>query len=264
MVKTDSAGNEEWTRTYGGSSSDVGYDIQPTADGGHIIVGHTLSYGAGLHDAYLIRLAPATMPLFSAIPDSLWFGSVSVGDTLVDRVIVKNTGTADLIITSVTSSNPYFSVSPASVSIPPDSSAPFDVQFSAPVPGIQDGVLLFHHNGAASPDSVFVQADVITGIAADEVGIPRAFALEPNYPNPFNPATTIRYRLPRPEHVRLTIYNLAGQTVRTLLNAPLPAGVHTGVWDGRDDRGREVASGVYLYRLSAGDFIQTRKMILIR
>ena len=264
VVKTDSSGNEAWNRTYGGGSSDVGYDIQPTADGGYIIAGHTLSYGAGLHDAYLIRLAPATMPLFSVTPDSLWFGSAAVGDTLVDSVMVQNVGTAELIITSVASSNPYFSILPASAIIAPDSAVPFEVEFSAAVPGMQDGVLLFQHNGQSSPDSIFVQADVITGIVADDAAIPRAVVLEPNYPNPFNPSTTIRYQLPRSANVRLVIYNLAGQAVRTLLNAPVAAGAHSQVWDGRDDRGQTVSSGVYIYRLTAGHVTQSRKMILIR
>lgn len=264
LVKTDSAGNQEWNTTYGGSSSDVGYGVQQTSDGGYIIAGHTLSYGAGLHDVFLIRLAPPAMPLFTVTPDSLWFGGAAAGDTLVDSVIVQNTGNADLIIASTTSSNAHFSISPASATIAPDSAAPFYIQFSAATPGSQHGFLVFHHNGSSSPDSVFVQADVITGFGGEEGGIPKAFAMGPNYPNPFNPSTTIRYQLPQAGEVRLVIYNLVGQPVRTLLNARVEAGVHNQVWDGRDDRGEEVSSGVYLYRLTANGYTRSRKMVLIR
>lgn len=264
VVKTDSTGNEAWSSTYGGSSSDIGYDVQQTSDGGYIITGHTLSYGAGLHDVFLIRLAPPAMPLFTVTPDSLWFGSAAAGDTLIDSVAVQNTGTADLVITSITSSNTHFSIFPASGTIAPDSTAQFYIQFSAPAPGSQQGFLVFHHNGPSSPDSVFVQADVITGFAADEGEITPAFAVEPNYPNPFNPSTTIRFQLPRAGDVRLVIYNLMGQPVRTLLSARAPEGVHKQVWDGRDDRGKEVSSGVYIYRLTTKDFTESRKMVLIR
>lgn len=265
VVKTDAGGNEEWSNTYGGGSSDVGYDVKQTADGGYIIVGHTLSSGAGLHDVYLIRLAPESTPGFSVTPDSLVFGNVSVGDTLIDSIAVQNNGNADLVISAITSSNSLFSVFPTSGTIAPDSTAQFYVQFSADtLPGIQQGVLLFHHNGLTSPDSVFVQADVITGIASDEGILPRAFALRQNYPNPFNPSTTIRYQVPQSNDVKLVIYNMLGQTVRTLVDTRVPAGHHSVEWDGRDDGGKEMASGVFLYRLTAQDFVQSRKMLLIR
>lgn len=264
VVKTDSAGNEQWSSTYGGSSSDIGYDVQQTFDGGYIITGHTLSYGAGLHDVFLIRLAAPPMPWFTVTPDSLWFGSAAVGDTLTDSLAVHNTGTADLVISSATSSNPHFSIFPASGTISPDSTAQFYIQFSASTPGSQQGFLIFHHNSPSSPDSVFVQADVITSIGGKEREIPQAFAVAPNYPNPFNPSTTIRYQVPQSGEVRLVIYNLTGQPVRTLLNTRVEAGLHTQLWDGRDDQGEQVSSGVYIYRLTANGYTSSRRMVLIR
>ncbi|MCK5407381.1 MAG: T9SS type A sorting domain-containing protein, partial [Candidatus Krumholzibacteria bacterium] len=87
-----------------------------------------------------------------------------------------------------------------------------------------------------------------------------------NYPNPFNPVTTIHYGLKEPVQVTLEIFNVAGQRVRTLVDeqqAPR-AGGFTVRWDGMNDRGDSVASGVYFYRLRAGTFMQTRKMALLR
>lgn len=95
--------------------------------------------------------------------------------------------------------------------------------------------------------------------------VPRQFALDQNYPNPFNPATEISYSLPRPAEVRLEIFNLLGQKVRSLLHhEKQAAGRCTVFWDGRDDFGRSAASGIYLYRITAGDFIRTMKMTLLK
>jgi len=93
---------------------------------------------------------------------------------------------------------------------------------------------------------------------------PTEFDLAQNYPNPFNPETTIRYRLTQQESVTLDVFNLLGQKVRTLVNETVDAGAHSVRWDGRDANGYPTASGVYLYRLQAGEFTATRKMMLIR
>jgi len=93
---------------------------------------------------------------------------------------------------------------------------------------------------------------------------PRSFGLAQNYPNPFNPVTTIRYEIPKPARVTLEVYNLLGQKIRTLVDAYRSAGSYTATWDGRDEDGKEIASGVYFYRLSAGEFTAIRKMIFVR
>lgn len=90
------------------------------------------------------------------------------------------------------------------------------------------------------------------------------FRLRQNYPNPFNPSTIIPYRLERAGHTTLAIYNSLGQRVRTLVNGPLPAGSYTVRWDGRNGSGVPVPSGVYFYRLKAGGFDRSMKMLLVR
>ncbi|HTO93734.1 MAG TPA: choice-of-anchor D domain-containing protein, partial [Bacteroidota bacterium] len=95
--------------------------------------------------------------------------------------------------------------------------------------------------------------------------VPRSFALEQNYPNPFNPSTTITYLLPAPADVRLEILTVLGQRVRALESGYRPAAAHTVVWDGRDDRGQAVSSGVYFCRLTAGgNMVRTRKLLLVK
>ncbi len=92
--------------------------------------------------------------------------------------------------------------------------------------------------------------------------LPAAFALEQNYPNPFNPTTAIAFALPRASQVTLEVYNVLGQKVRTLVDGMHQAGYYSVVFDGRDDARKELASGVYLYRLRTDTDTQTHKMIL--
>jgi spore coat protein A len=94
--------------------------------------------------------------------------------------------------------------------------------------------------------------------------VPKSYALGQNYPNPFNPTTAMSFALPRAGNVELMVYNVRGEEVRTLANGMYAAGKHTIAWDGRDNSGKSVASGIYFSRLRAGDFQQVRKMVLLR
>jgi hypothetical protein len=105
-----------------------------------------------------------------------------------------------------------------------------------------------------------------TGVESleDEEGSPASFSLKQNYPNPFNPGTVIEYSLPKGSSVEIVVYNILGQKVRTLLDECQRAGRHRVLWDGRDDKGKEVSSGIYLYRIKTSEFAQTKKMVLLR
>ncbi|MEW6755228.1 MAG: FG-GAP-like repeat-containing protein [Candidatus Latescibacterota bacterium] len=105
-------------------------------------------------------------------------------------------------------------------------------------------------------------------LEAGVVPVPRTFGLEPNYPNPFNGSTVIRFSLPVPGVMELAVYNLAGQRVATLVRGQRPAGTHAVTWDGRDGEGQPLATGVYLCHLraggQAGGLEDTRKVLLAR
>lgn len=101
----------------------------------------------------------------------------------------------------------------------------------------------------------------VTGSQTPEVN---AFRLVQNYPNPFNPNTTIRYEIPAPCHVRMKIYDVNGRLVRTLVDMQRDSGPHIVTWDGTDNHGRAVASGIYFYRVTAGSFAGTKKMVLLK
>lgn len=99
-----------------------------------------------------------------------------------------------------------------------------------------------------------------------EVLIPKRISLSQNYPNPFNPTTIIRFYIGGRTSIptTLTIYNILGRKVRTLLDEPQKPGRHEVVWDGKDDHGQDLASGIYFYRIKVGNFVQAKKMLLLK
>ena len=94
--------------------------------------------------------------------------------------------------------------------------------------------------------------------------VPEEFALHQNYPNPFNPITTIQYDIPFDGNVKLVIYDMMGREVRTLVNNNTNAGFQSVTWDATNNFGNNVGAGVYIYQIKADDFIQSKKMILLK
>jgi hypothetical protein len=99
---------------------------------------------------------------------------------------------------------------------------------------------------------------------APTANLPKEFGLSQNMPNPFNPTTVVSFALPKDVKVNLSVYNVLGQQVKTLVDDVMRAGNQTVTWDGTDARGNQVSSGVYFYKLRAGDFSDTKKMLLLK
>lgn len=141
---------------------------------------------------------------------------------------------------------PYYSVAPANASL---------VTVAEPLPTADI-------NFELTPTTI---VDILTGVEEKESSrLPQRYALHQNHPNPFNPETVISYELPEASYVKLSIYNLLGQRVAQLVDEDQGAGYHRIVWSGVDDEGRKLTSGVYLCRMEAGDFVQVRKLVLVR
>ncbi len=117
---------------------------------------------------------------------------------------------------------------------------------------------------AGCPDGLYYLKLDSTGHEPNDPNLPSEISLEQNYPNPFNPVTNIEYRLPERTSVSIEVFNSAGQKVATLVDGERPAGRHSIKWDGTDDSGIRVSSGIYLYRLSAGNNSESRKMLLLK
>ncbi|MCY3764725.1 MAG: T9SS type A sorting domain-containing protein [Gemmatimonadetes bacterium] len=135
--------------------------------------------------------------------------------------------------------------------------------------------LIFKTEGAASSGDFRVSEGVLIGLdgAIDRLtnvdldrlsSLPGEYELDQNVPNPFNPSTVIGYRIPEAGPVRLAIYNLLGQEVRVLVDLYMEAGSFTATWDGKDEMGRQVSSGIYLYRIQAGGFSASRRMLFLK
>jgi hypothetical protein len=140
--------------------------------------------------------------------------------------------------------------------------------------GFSDVRLRFHFtsdstknyaNGWMVDDVMIHIGELQTGITNKETDRTAAdFVLNDNYPNPFNPETTIEYELPQAGPVRLEVYNILGQKIKTLIDQNQVAGVHRVVWNGKNELSEAVASGIYLYRIQSQDFEATKRMLLIR
>jgi len=117
----------------------------------------------------------------------------------------------------------------------------------------------FHGN---KPDIGALESSWMTSVDTKNTDMIHHFMLYPNYPNPFNPSTTIQYQIPKRSKVALRIYNIMGQEIRTLVSGYESAGLKSVIWDGRDNKGNKVTSGIYLYRIQVDNFIKTKKAVL--
>lgn len=109
-----------------------------------------------------------------------------------------------------------------------------------------------------------ITLQILTGVDGEKSNLPTSYALDQNYPNPFNPTTTIRFALPNSSMTKLVVYDVLGREVRTLINNNTDAGYHEIVWNGRNNLGSQVASGMYIYRIESGSFISTKKMMMLK
>jgi subtilisin family serine protease len=137
---------------------------------------------------------------------------------------------------------------------------------SVAAPSARIRVYLYDSEGVMGYDSSDLPFRITGTTAVDvaEGGVPRVHALFQNVPNPFNPTTWIKFELPSASRAQLEVFSVDGRRVRTLLDQPLPAGRYRLVWDGRNDQSRPVASGVYLYRIRAGSYVSSRRMLLLK
>jgi 5'-nucleotidase len=219
-------------------------------------------YGAeimGVMEALLGLIDPATQSWDFLLQSSglcftidstvrgLQLGQVLINDQPINRAAVYNVVSSNRVVGYL---QDPFGVSPANLTIHPVSVFQVATEFVAAI-----DTLNFCSTGC----------NVVTGIGFNQfTGIIKNFELKQNYPNPFNPETTIPFTLSRNNYVVLEVYDILGRKIRTLVNAQLSAGDYKFTWNSRDDRGQLVASGIYFYRITAGDKRAVKRMTLTR
>ena len=132
-------------------------------------------------------------------------------------------------------------------------------------PGFYESKVVVESMTTNEKDTVDLQLTVETAnVGVDQSTIPLVFSLGQNYPNPFNPITQIKYGLPEDAMVNITLYDIMGRTIHTLVKSRQTAGYRSIQWNGTNDKGKSVSAGMYFYSIQAGEFRQTKKMVLLK
>ncbi len=225
-----------------------------------VVVTAKNNHGLLVSDTFSVTILSVNdTPIFSNLPDTLYFkndSSISLNiweyvddvETQDSLLTYQFTTTNDSLITHYNEKNGILSLS-------------VENDFVGNVDLIIEAV---DDSNALAKDTSLVIVEKATSVKDATARIPKEFRLYQNYPNPFNPETVIKYQIPEACHITLRIYDMLGREVRTLVEEEKPAGLYEVGWDGENDHGQRVASGVYFYRLEAMDLIQTRKMVFLQ
>jgi len=284
VVKTDANGDSLWTRAYGGEFPDQAYFMQQTEDGNYIITGYTDSFGAGSDDVWLVKVvgeAEEPAVTIEIIPDDPPVTVPQGGSFGYTGTVTNNTEDPQITDIWVMAVGPEKEVYGPFKEFEDVPLAPSQSRSRHLTQGVPNAAPLGFYNYIAYcgdypstvMDSSFFQVEVVEGVGSSQEGwvltgsflegdladLPSEFALLSNYPNPFNASTVISYELPVSSHVKLEIYNLFGQKVATLVDGEQQAGYRSVVWDAS-----EVSSGLYFYKLTAGDYSATKSMNLLK
>ncbi len=264
LIKTDADGDTIWTRTYGGTDTDHASDVKQTDDNGFIVAGSTRSFGHAnnYNDAWLIRT--------NSNGDTLWTKTFG-GDVHDGALSVQQTQDGGFILVGSLGIDSFnrdiwlikTNASGDSMWTKTFGGSNWDVGRSIE-PTNDGGYIIcgdFYSSGTNNYDMWLLKTEPDPNHVEPlgQGNIPDNYILKQNYPNPFNPSTTIEFGIPESEFVTLSIYNLLGEQVGLVVNEELSAGNYKANWNAKD-----FPSGVYVYKLQAEDFIQMKKMILMK
>ncbi len=205
--------------------------------------------------------AMTEVPIFSVNTTEIDFGEIAPNETATETFTIYNLGNAELNGTIDVTEDFDISVSEYSLAI--GENIDVTVSFTPEAAGEYTGSVAITSNDTNNPEATITLSGTGNGSGADDL-IPMVTELQGNYPNPFNPTTTIRYALNTDEKVEIEIYNIKGQTVKTLVNEDQAAGYHSVVWNGKDNSNKQSASGIYFYKFKAGNIVSMKKMILLK
>ncbi|HRQ52932.1 MAG TPA: endonuclease [Ignavibacteriaceae bacterium] len=209
-------------------------------------------------------------PVFAeleVLPLKVEFDSTLVSTSSSNQIYIANSGSAQLVVDSISISDSRFSISSNNFSIEPFSYSKISLLFNPDsIKNYQATLKVFSNAGTQQIALTGIGKDNAVGVE-DEKAIPLVFSLEQNYPNPFNPTAKIQYSIGDRQFVSLKVYDILGNEIATLVNEEKPTGnyeVEFSVEQFAAANGLAISSGIYFYQLQAGDFIQTKKMILMK
>jgi hypothetical protein len=200
------------------------------------------------------------VPVVQFSQKNISFGSVLIRRSRDTMITISNVGAQAFQISSAISSHAAFAVRPSSSVIAPGQSDHDTITFSPTSAGPVNALVLLFSNSLSSPDTIRVDGVGTTSTyASNENQIPSGYLLGQNYPNPFNPSTRIAFSIPKTTTVQLKVVDALGRDVATIANGERSAGVYEVIWDASS-----LPSGIYFYRLQAGEFVDTKKMIVLK
>lgn len=243
VVKTDADGNMLWKKPYGGTYSDYGFSVEEASDSEYVIVGYTGSFGVTRWWVYLLKI--------DVHGNVIWMKTLKEGQgyslqkTRDGGYIIAGTSGGDVCLIRTDADGD---------TVWTETYGGTDVDLGYAVRQTSDGGYIVvgetRSYGAGESDVYLIKIAPDLGAEAP-ISSRSVFFISASWPNPFQEWAFIRYQLLESRSVRVVIYNLLGQEVKTLLDAEQDAGLHTLIWDGRDNSGRKVSSGTYFLRLEA-------------
>jgi hypothetical protein len=245
LVKTDSVGTKLWDKTYGGTSTDVCNTLKITPDGGFIAAGYTLSYGAGVHDGWVIK-TEATLPVelvsftgsyFNCAVNLSWTTATESNNKGFDIQRIKSNGNWETI--------GY---------IQGQGTSTIKNEYSFSDKNVSEGTYKYRLK-----QTDFDGSNVYSKEIEVNTKVPESFSVAQNYPNPFNPSTTIEYSIAKISQVSIKIYDVLGKELQTLVKASQEAGTYKVTWNANN-----YGNGIYFYKVEAGNLSKTGKMILMK
>ncbi|NOY58561.1 MAG: T9SS type A sorting domain-containing protein [Calditrichaeota bacterium] len=266
LVKVDANGNELWHKTYGGSDWDIAGTMTLTNDGGYLLAGWTADFGAQARDVYLIKTDAEGNEQWHKIYGGVHKDGASEVIATQDGGYLVVGGYENTFFSQAWRSDGYIiKIDDAGNEIWSKTYGDYNDDGFSAVREVGDGGYIISGSTSSYGNSseVFLlkinKWGGFTSVNLIENTRPTEFQLEQNYPNPFNNETVIRYQLPKNSHVTLNIYNMTGQKVRTLIDAFQTSGMHSVHLDAKD-----LASGLYLYKITTDRFVKTKKMLLLK
>ena len=219
----------------------------------------------GIHQwTHSLQLTTYLLPICQGSPISLNFDTVCVGSYLDTTFIITNIG-AGTLSGSVSESGDDFSlVGAASYSLGAGESDTFTVRFDPQSLGSKICTTETGNDLCSDVSCTGTAGFSDVEDLSEDRDLPDHYSLSQNYPNPFNATANVEFSLPKNCHVKLTIYNIVAQKVTVLIDDYLSAGRKSVKWDGKDDQGEEMPSGAYFYKIKAGEFTDSKKMVILK